>query len=106
MIYSNRIIEQGLVKLPILSENLFWEIKSTNSGQAWLVVINADGSVTSFIRPLPMPDNIDNFYQINLIENVACSIRLEMFESNFLNEQDEIQAYDNMPVADVIQLFG
>jgi hypothetical protein len=102
VIYSNRILEKGLVKLPALTDNLSWEIKHTDVGSAWLTVVNGQGSVTNYMRPLPMPEIVDNNAQLKIIENMACSIRFEMLDE----ELPEFAPEDEIHLAEVVKLFG
>lgn len=103
MIYSNRILEKGLVKLPMLSGNFAWEIKHTTLGDAWLTVVGFDGHVTDYMRPLPMPSTFDDVYQRRVVENMACSIKYEMLERDIMSVSP---VEDDVRLASVTKLFG
>ena len=104
MIYSNRIIERGLVKLPVLFGDTCWQI--VNNGNPMINILSVSGEV-KFTRAIPASNfPIGHVESLKIVERIACSLYLEMVEEKFLNNFDE----DYFNVADfpssVIPLFS
>lgn len=71
MIYSNRIIKNGKVKLPS-HEGIMWAIRSSCNGDTWLELSTADGVHSVF--PLSDTSLFNEESHYRKIENAAISL--------------------------------
>lgn len=84
MIYSNKLLDNPKVKLPVVPAIFSWGIETAPSGVASLVLKTKDGVYAS--QPLPKPTSFDEDFYVGAVSRAAMSLRWD------LNTQFELEA--------------
>jgi len=105
MIYSNRLITDGKVRLPRLyNASYHWKIVSTTEGESYILIVDKQSKDVLESSFLPMPDRVNAKWQCAIVERIATSLYADMLTRDFNLMDDEVDI--EAPVAPVIPLFG
>lgn len=96
VIYSNRLLETGKIKMPPLIQGYNWRFFSDSSGSSW-IGLQLEGIDTDFRAPLPMPETLDEDEQSKIIVRAAMSVKfslataiLENMSSDVFDDCDDV----------------
>lgn len=107
MIYSNRLITDGKVRLPRLYNASYgWKIVSSNEGESYLLIVDKQTKEILESSFLPMPDRVSPNWQYQIVERIATSIYGDMLARDFNLMDTEIEDEMDAPTAPIIPLFG
>lgn len=84
MIYSRKLLVHPKVKLPAIPPIFSWDINTSPSGEAFLVLKTKDGVYAS--QKLPQPSSFDEDFYAGVVSRAAMSLRWD------LNTQFELEA--------------